>query len=76
MENNLDNMTLEEKGEKPFKLLVCIDGSEESFRGLRYAVRLASGMDTDITLLNIRQVDKELHTDGLDMRMARENMLE
>ncbi len=76
MGNNLDNITLEEKGENPFKVLVCIDGSEESYSGLRYAVRLASGMDTDITLLNIREVDKELHTDGLDMRVARENMLE
>ena len=37
--------------EKVFKILVCIDGSEESYRGLRYAARLASGFDTDITLL-------------------------
>lgn len=59
-----------------FKVLVCIDGSEESYRGLRYAVRLGSGVAADITLLYIRQIDKELHTGGLDIRMARENMLE
>lgn len=62
--------------EKRFKILVCIDGSEESYRGLRYAVRLGSGVEADITLLNIRNVDKELHTGGLDIRMVRENMLE
>ena len=72
----MDDELKAEDAPKPFKLLVCIDGSEESYRGLRYVVRLGSGIDTDLTLLFIRQVDKELHTDGLDMRMARENMLE
>jgi len=72
----MENDLLERDDDGLFKVLVCIDGSDESYRGLRYAVRLGSGMDTDLTLLNIRQVDKELRTDGLDMRMARENMLE
>ena len=72
MENDLSEI----ENKKLFKVLVCIDGSEESYRGLRYAVRLGSGVDTDLTLLFIRQVDKDLNTDGLDMRMARENMLE
>ncbi|MEL0067961.1 MAG: universal stress protein [Gammaproteobacteria bacterium] len=59
-----------------FRILVCIDGSEESYRGLRYAVRLARGYDTDITLLYVRKVDKELSSEGLDMRISRENMLD
>ncbi|MBT8449351.1 MAG: universal stress protein, partial [Gammaproteobacteria bacterium] len=67
---------LPEELEKVFKILVCIDGSEESYRGLRYAARLASGFDTDITLLYVRDVDRELSTDGLDMRISRENMLD
>ena len=76
MENELLDDSFDKGGKKPFKVLVCIDGSNESYRGLRYAVRLGSGMDTDLTLLNIRRVDKDLQTDGLDMRMARENMLD
>lgn len=72
----MDDELLDDSGNQSFKILVCIDGSEESYRGLRYAVRLGSGRDTEITLLNVRQVDKDLHTDGLDMRMARENMLD
>jgi len=76
MEDEQLNDLIEEETEKPFKILVCIDGTEESYRGLRYAVRLGSGMDTDLTLLNVRQADKELHTDGLDMSMVRENMLD
>ena len=70
-----DNVT-EKINDKPFKILVCIDGSDDSYRGLRYAARIGSGSDADITLLYIRQADKELHTGGLDMRVARENMLD
>ncbi len=76
MEDELLNDLTEEDDDKPFKVLVCIDGTEESYRGLRYAVRLGSGVDTDLTLLNVRKADKELHTDGLDMSMVRENMLD
>jgi nucleotide-binding universal stress UspA family protein len=62
--------------DKVFRILVCIDGTEESYRGLRYAVRLARGFDTDITLLYVRKVDKALSSEGLDMRITRENMLD
>lgn len=61
---------------KLFKILVCLDGTPDSYRGLRYAARIGSGADADITLLYVRQADKELHAGGLYMRMARENMLD
>jgi nucleotide-binding universal stress UspA family protein len=67
---------LENPEDTNYKILVCIDGTEESYRGLRYAMRLGSGGNTDITLLYIRPIDKQHHTGGLHMRMARENMLE
>ncbi len=77
MENDiLDENSLEEENNNVFKVLVCIDGSDESYRGLRYAVRLGLGYDTDLTLLYVRKADKELSTGGLDMRMTRENMLD
>lgn len=66
----------EEENKKRFKILVCIDRTEDSFRGLRYAVRIGSGLDADITLLYVRSVDKSLRTGGLDIRMVRENLLE
>lgn len=59
-----------------FRILVCIDQSEESYRGLRYAVRIGSGTDADITLLYVRSVDKGLRSGGLQIRMARENLLD
>lgn len=66
----------EEETNKRFKILVCIDRTEDSYRGLRYAVRIGSGLDADITLLYVRSVDKGLRTGGLDIRMVRENLLE
>lgn len=61
--------------EPRFKILVCIDGSEESYSGLRYAVRLGSDNSADLTLLYVRPIDQGLNTGGLQMRVARENML-
>ena len=62
--------------ETRFSILVCTDGTEESYRGLRYAVRVGSGQDADLTLLYVRQVDQGLRTGGLDLSVARRNMLD
>ncbi len=62
--------------EKRFRILVCIDGSDESYRGLRYAARLGGGVDADICLLFVRPVDQGLRSGGLEARVVRENLLE
>lgn len=59
-----------------FSILVCIDGSDESYTALKYAVRIGSGMDADLTLLYVRPIDQEMVTGGLQFSVARENMLE
>ena len=46
-----------------FRILVCLDGSDESYRGLRYAAKLGKGVDADIILLYIRSVDPSLNTE-------------
>ena len=66
----------EPSDDKRFRILVCIDGSEECYRGLRYAARLGGGVDADIVLLYVRPVDHGLRSGGLQVRVARENMLE
>ncbi len=58
-----------------FRILVCIDGSEESFRGLDYAARMGGADDCDIVLLYVRTIDQGLHSGGLQIRVARENLL-
>lgn len=60
----------------PFRILVCLDGSPESERALRYAVRIGSGTDADMTLLYVRPVDQGLRTGGLQISVARENLLD
>ncbi len=58
-----------------FRILVCIDGSEEGFRGLKYAVKLGGGVNADIVLLYVRPHDQGLRSGGLQVSVARENML-
>ncbi len=59
-----------------FSVLVCIDGSDESYRALRYAVRIGSGTDANLTLLYVRPVDQGMRTGGLDLSVARANLLD
>ena len=65
-----------ENTEQRFNILLCIDGSEESNRGLRYAVRIGKGNDADITLLYVRPRDPSLGSGGIDLRLVRENVLD
>ncbi|MBT3358437.1 MAG: universal stress protein [Rhodospirillales bacterium] len=67
---------MEEHDENRFRILVCIDGSEESYRSLRYAAKMGKGVEADIVLLNVRQMDHGLRSGGLQVSVARQNMLE
>lgn len=69
-------LEFEKIDETRFRILVCIDGSDESLRGLRYAAKLGKGVDADICLLYVRPLDQELRSGGLQVRVARENMLD
>ena len=65
------------EAKKQFHVLVCIDGSQASYQGLRYALKFSvDHSDTDISLLYIRPNDRSGSSEGLNMDMARENMLE
>jgi nucleotide-binding universal stress UspA family protein len=60
-----------------FRILVCIDGSDEGYLGLKYAARMGGyHEDCDIILLYVRPIDQGLHSGGLQVRVARENMLD
>ena len=69
-------MTEQESREDRFRMLVCIDGSEDSYQSLRYAAKMGSGVDADIVLLYVRPIDQGLRSGGLQVRVARENMLD
>ncbi len=59
-----------------FRILACIDGSEESFITVRKAARFGASDECDIIILYLRPIDQGLHSGGLQVRLARQNMLE
>ena len=61
---------------KRFRILVCIDGSEECYEGLRFAAQIGRSDDCDIILCYVRPIDHGLRTGGLQVRVARENILD
>ena len=75
VDTETDNTDILEIRKNRFRILVCVDGSDESYRGLRYAARLGADEDADIILLYVRPTDQGLRTGGLQVRVARENML-
>ena len=58
-----------------FSILVCLDGSDECYQSLKYAAKMGGGVDADIVLLYVRPTDQGLRSGGLEVRVARENML-
>lgn len=45
-----------------FRMLVCIDGSDASYEGLRFAKKLAGYEKCDIVLLYVRPIDQGLQS--------------
>ena len=71
----IDQKDLFERRKERYRVLVCIDGSDESYRGLSYAAQAATNKNSDIVLLYVRPIDQGLRSGGLQVRVARENML-
>jgi len=59
-----------------FRILACIDGSDAAFATVRFAARFACTDDCDIIVLYLRPIDQGLHSGGLQVRLARQNMME
>ncbi len=59
-----------------FRILACIDGSDESSVTVRFAARLAQRDECDIIVLFVRPIDQGLHSGGLQVRLARQNMMD
>jgi len=59
-----------------FRILACIDGSDESFITVRKAARFGCTPECDIIILFVRPIDQGLHSGGLQVRLARQNMMD
>ena len=67
---------LREQRRNRFRILACIDGSEESLMSVRFAAKIGHGKECDIILVYVRPVDQGLRSGGLQVGIARQNMLE
>jgi nucleotide-binding universal stress UspA family protein len=59
-----------------FRILACVDGSEESDICVRFAARFAITPYCDIINVFVRPIDQGLHSGGLQVRLARQNMMD
>ncbi|MFO1088234.1 MAG: universal stress protein [Hyphomicrobiales bacterium] len=67
---------LRQQRRQRFRLLACIDGTDASYNTVRFAARFAPNDDCDIIVLYVRPVDQGLWSGGLQVRVARQNMLD
>ena len=59
-----------------FRILACVDGSEESFITVRFAARFTVQNNCDLIVLFVRPIDTGLHSGGLQVRLARQSMMD
>lgn len=74
LEKTLQNLRVQRRNR--FRVLACINEEETSYITVRFAARLAPGEECDIIVLFVRPIDQELWSGGLQVRLARQNMLE
>jgi nucleotide-binding universal stress UspA family protein len=59
-----------------FRILACIDGSDAGYNTVRAGAQLAKNDECDLIILHVRPIDQGLHSGGLQVRLARQNMME
>lgn len=59
-----------------FRILACIDGTEAAYDTVKFAARLAPHDNCDIVILYVRPIDRHTATEGLNIKVARQNLLE
>lgn len=58
------------------RILICIGGGPEAYTGIKFAARFGKDTCADIVLLYVRPLDSGLQSGGMEVRVARENMLD
>lgn len=58
------------------RILICIGGGPEAYTGLKYAARLSKRSCANVDLLYVRPMDSGLKSGGMEVRVARENLLD
>jgi nucleotide-binding universal stress UspA family protein len=74
VEKTLSNLRSQRR--KRFRILACVDGTESAETCVRFAARFAASTSCDIISLFVRPIDQGLHSGGLQVRLARQNMMD
>ncbi len=74
LQKTLENLRAQRRNR--FRILACIDGSEVSMNTVRMAAHLAPTNECDIIVLFVRPIDQGLWSGGLQVRVARQNMMD
>ena len=61
--------------DKRFRILICIDGTDESYRALRYASRIGGGNDADLVVVNVRPPGEAGRLAGFKDRSSDQGLL-
>ncbi len=75
-DHGLDVSEERERRRKQFRILVCVNGTDKSYEGLNLAAEIGRKNPCDIILLYVRRIDQGLNSGGLQVRIARQNMLD
>ena len=67
---------MRERRRNRFRILACVDGTEESLMSVRFAAKIGWGKECDIIVAFVRPVDQGLRSGGLQVGIARQNMLD
>jgi nucleotide-binding universal stress UspA family protein len=59
-----------------FRILACIDGTDESFITVRLGARFSVQDNCDLIVLFVRPIDSGLQSGGLQVKLARQSMLD
>ena len=65
-----------ERRHERFRILVCVNGTDPSYEGLKFAAEIGRSNPCDIILLYVRRIDQGMDSGGLQVRIARQNMLD
>ena len=65
-----------ERRRNRFRILVCLNGTDPAYAGVDLAADIGRSNECDIILLYVRRVDQGLNSGGLQVRVARQNMLD
>ncbi len=59
-----------------FRILACVNGTDDSYMGVETAAEIGRSDVCDVILLYVRRIDQGLNSGGLQVRIARQNLLE